>query len=190
MFQNTHVKIEQWDNYRKMSFRNRYVVAGSNGLVHLSVPLEKGRDRQQLMRDTRVSYSGRWQQEQIRTLESCYARAPYFEYYWPELRRLLEGRETFLLDKNMAALNWLGSVLRLPASISLTDQYLEAYPEEVSDRRDKVLPKNYLQYDPGIRYTQVFEERIGFRPNLCVIDYLLCAGPDLKSSLKGSVLTF
>jgi hypothetical protein len=178
LFQNTHVEIEQCDRYEKMSFRNRCIVAGSNGLVQLSVPLERGRDRQQLMRDTRINYAGRWQQEQLRTLESCYNRSPYFEYYWPELRLLLEGRAAFLLDKNMAILAWLKQVLKLPATIGLTEQYLPVYPAGVVDHRNRVMPKNYLEHDPGIRYTQVFEDRIGFQPNLCILDLLFCAGPE------------
>lgn len=169
-----------------MSFRNRCVVAGSNGLVTLSVPLVNGRDARQLMKDTRVNYAGRWQQEQVRTLESCYARAPYFEYFWPEVRELVLGKEEFLLDKNMAILEWLRKIFRVEVILGRTSVYLPEYGDGYTDLRNRTRPNNYLEQDPGIRYIQVFQDRIGFQPNLCILDYLFCAGPDLKSSLKGS----
>ena len=31
--------IEQWETFRKMSFRNRCIIFGSNGLINLTVPV-------------------------------------------------------------------------------------------------------------------------------------------------------
>lgn len=186
LFQFSNIEIDQYENYRKMGFRNRCIVAGSNGLVTLSVPLVNGRDARQLMKDTRINYAGRWQMEQVRTLESCYARAPYFEYFWPEVRELVLVKHEFLLDKNMAILEWLRKILRIDLVLGRSSVYQAGYGEGYVDLRDRTRPNNYPAQDPGIRYTQVFQDRIGFQPNLCVLDYLFCAGPDLKSSLKGS----
>lgn len=186
LFRFSNIEIEQYENYRKMSFRNRCLVAGSNGLVNLSVPLVNGRDARQLMKDTRINYAGRWQLEQVRTLASCYARAPYFEYFWPDVRELVLARPEFLLDKNMAILEWLRKIFRLDIVVALTSIYRVEYDHGYTDLRNRTRPNNYLALDPGIRYTQVFQDRIGFQPNLSVLDYLFCAGTDLKSSLKGS----
>jgi hypothetical protein len=52
--------------------------------------------------------------------------------------------------------------------------------------RNRFTPK-----DPGggmepVRYTQVFEDRIGFVPNLGILDLLFCCGPNAKTLLKDS----
>lgn len=183
LFQFSNIKIEQYDSYQKMSFRNRCVVAGSNGLVNLSVPLEKGRDRQQLVKDARISYSGRWQAEHLRTLESCYSRSPFFEFYRDEVRELINRQHPFLLDLNMSVLEWLKKTLGISGEIMLTGKYERHYPEGLSDLRGLYLPKNFLDY-PIRRYTQVFEDRIGFQPNLSILDLLFCAGPSAIEVLK------
>ena len=78
LFQFSNIKIEQYESYQKMSFRNRCMVAGSNGVVHLSVPLEKGRGQKELMKDVRISHSANWQVQHWRTIESFYSRSPIF----------------------------------------------------------------------------------------------------------------
>jgi len=190
LFQFSNVEIEQYESWQKMSFRNRCVVAGSNGLVHLSVPLEKGRSQKVLVRDVRISNSDDWQTRHLRTIESCYNRAPFFEFYRDAVWKLLEKKEVFLFDMNLSILEWLKTVLKIPATISLTDTYQKTVPENILDLRNYSLPKNYQQEPVGFRYTQVFEDRIGFMPNLSILDLLFCSGPAAKSLLKDNILTF
>jgi len=184
LFQYSNIEIEQYETYQKMSFRNRCMVAGSNGVVGLSVPLEKGRGQRELMKDVRISYSDNWQVQHWRTIESCYSRAPFFEFYRDGVWQLLRQKETYLLDLNLAILTWLKKVLKMPGHISLTRQYLKTYPESVTDRRNNLLPKNYQQADICPRYTQIFEDRIGFQPNLSILDLLFCCGPETGHLLQ------
>lgn len=190
LFQFSNVEIEQYETWQKMSFRNRCVVAGSNGLVHLSVPLEKGRSQKGLIRDVRISHSDNWQTRHLRTIESCYNRAPFFEFYQDAVWKLLEKKEVFLFDMNLGILEWLKTVVKIPATISLTDTYQKTLPENILDLRNHSIPKNYQEEPVGFRYTQVFEDRIGFMPNLSILDLLFCSGPAAKSLLKDNILTF
>ena len=52
------------------------------------------------------------------------------------------------------------------------------FDKEILDWRDRILPANYQ--DPGFGpfpvYTQVFEDRFGFQPNLSILDFVLCSG--------------
>ena len=80
LFKFLNTEIELFDNYQKMSFRNRCTVVGSNGLVHLSIPVVGGRNKKQLMRDVKIDYSQAWQRQHIKTITSCYGKAPFFEY--------------------------------------------------------------------------------------------------------------
>jgi hypothetical protein len=43
------------------------------------------------------------------------------------------------------------------------------------DFRNQVLPKNYKEFNT-VKYHQVFEERVGFLPNLSILDLLFCEG--------------
>lgn len=184
LFQFSNIKIEQYESYQKMSFRNRCMVAGSNGVVNLSVPLVKGRGQKLLMKDVRISHADNWQVQHWRTIESCYSRSPFFEFYRDAVLGLLEKKENFLLDMNMRILEWLQSTLKFPGRLSLTEEYRREYPAGTLDLRNTMLPKNFGLSSTGLRYTQVFEDRIGFVPNLCVLDLLFCCGPQANSYLK------
>mgnify|MGYP001794445911 CR=1 FL=1 len=142
------------------------------------------------MKCTLVSYCGPWPAEHLRTLESCYSRSPYFEYYREDVLSLIQKQEKYLLDKNMAILEWLNKILKLGGTVSLTDVYRKEYSPDVTDKRNHILPKNFQGQPQPFRYTQVFEDRTGFQPNLCILDLLFCYGPDIKNGLKDNKLTF
>ncbi len=54
---------------------------------------------------------------------------------------------------------------------------------EVLDWRNRVVPANFqnIELGPFPVYTQVFEDRFGFQPNLSILDFILCCG---KQSLN------
>ncbi len=60
-------------------------------------------------------------------------------------------------------------------------EYLDAL-----DMRNKILPKNFQKdrenWKP--RYPQVFEDRVGFQPNLSILDLLFCEGPNAINLLN------
>lgn len=188
MFCFSNKQFEICETFQKMSFRNRMVVAGSNGLVHLSVPLEKGRDQRQPLRDVRVSYSLPWQVQHWRTMESCYSRSPFFEYYRDWLEGFYSRKPVFLIDLNREIMGWLAAVLKIPGEWSETADFILQYSPEITDLRSRWLPRNFQEQEPSIRYHQVFEDRIGFQPNLSILDLLFCTGPETASLLRGNVL--
>ncbi|MGL6267705.1 MAG: WbqC family protein, partial [Chitinophagaceae bacterium] len=57
--------------------------------------------------------------------------------------------------------------------------------EGILDFRDRVLPANFqnIELGPFPVYTQVFEERFGFQPNLSILDFVLCCGKQQFSML-------
>ncbi|NCT94761.1 MAG: WbqC family protein [Chitinophagaceae bacterium] len=186
LFHYTDVKIDVCEAYRKMSFRNRSVVAGGNGLVHLSVPLLHGRDRKQLTREVEISYHQDWQKQHWRTLTSCYQRAPFFEYYADWLAGFYEKKPRFLLDMNQEILDWLVKVLKLPVRPGTWDG-TEPLPAGYADGRNRWLPNQFQQVPASFQYYQVFADRIGFQPNLSILDLLFCTGPEAHSLLAGNI---
>ncbi|PUZ24305.1 WbqC-like protein family protein [Chitinophaga costaii] len=176
--------LEQWEHYQKVSFRNRYYIAGPNGRILLSVPLTKGKNQRTLVRDVKISNEEKWQDQHWKTLVSSYRRSPWFEYYEDELRPLFEQPFERLLDWNLACFDWVNKRLGLELSYTLTDEYVNEYlPESgVTDARNTHRPgdKNAQSIDLPV-YTQVFGERTGFLPNLSILDLLFCEG---KQAIK------
>lgn len=169
-----------------MSFRNRCQIAGSQGRIDLSIPLEKGRDQKTLMKDVRIAGSYRWQDQHWKTLLACYSRSPWFEFYRDELEQLYRKPVGFLVDWNLACFEWTCRVLVLPTRVSLTEVYRPVYEEkDWLDWRGKLLPKNIKDTSalPPVTYRQVFEEITGFIPNLSILDLLFCEGQRAKALL-------
>lgn len=187
LFQFSNIEFEVCETFQKMSFRNRMVLAGSNGLVNLSVPLEKGRDQKQLLKDVRISYSLPWQQQHWRTIESCYNRSPFYEYYRDGLYALFQRRPVFLLDLNREIMNWLIRILKPTAVTGETKDFVAVYPTDITDHRNRWLPRNFQEGTAAIPYRQVFEDRIGFQKNLSILDLLCCEGPGARQLLSGNV---
>ncbi len=169
------------DAYQKMSFFNRTVISGANGPINLSLPLHNGRNQRSVIKDVEISFSTKWQEQHWRSIESAYSRAPYFEYYAPDIEKLVRSNFKTVLDLNLEILKWLKIVLDSPVRIHIADS---PPPPRCEDFRYRWLPKNFRDLPLEFQYFQMFEPRFGFQPNLSIIDALFCAGPSLKTALK------
>jgi hypothetical protein len=177
-----------------MSFRNRCRIAGAEGVVDLSIPIAGGRDQKTTMKDVRIAAGRSWQAQHWKTIVSCYSRSPWFEYYRDGLQKLFGEPAEFLMDWDLRCLEWSLQVLGMDQQVLLTDRYQKEYaPEEGADRRGRLGPKgprdvngsadinvsaNVNRSRDAGRYRQVFEERIGFIPNLSILDLLFCEGKE------------
>src|SRR5262245_53713708 len=92
----TDIFFRIYEDSFKMSFRNRCIIAGANGLIHLSVPLEGGRDQVKPMKDLKIANNQSWQKDHWRTIASSYNRSPYFEFYKEELELFFQKNFKFL----------------------------------------------------------------------------------------------
>jgi len=180
LFCKKHIVLLSSESYCKMSFRNRFVVSGSNGLIQLSIPLINGRDQKIRFKDVRICYEEKWQLMHWRTIISCYNRSPYLEHYRDELEKFFTNRWEFLFDWNLATLDWLKQVLKFPGELKVATQPSDM---NIEDGRNKWVPKNFQQADLGIRYAQVFEQKIGFQNNLSILDLLFNTGPKARNLL-------
>jgi hypothetical protein len=186
LFKFSNIEFEIYERYQKMSFRNRCMIVGSNGLINLSVPLEKGRSQKILMKDVKISYTEKWQEQHWKSISSCYGNSPFFEFYEESLRSLFEKQPTYLFDLNFQTFEWVKKRLKWEVEMVSSGQYALDVAENCFDGRDLFKPNAYDQVKEVIRYQQVFGDRIGFKPNLCVLDLLFCNGPSSKSLLVGN----
>ena len=200
----SNIAFDQYEPYQKMSFRNRCQVTGAGGLINLSVPLIKGREQKTIMKDVRIADHSNWQVQHWRTILSCYSRSPWFEFYRDGLEELYGKRFDFLLDWNLACFEWSLENLGLALPFTLTETYLKGYdPESWADQRGRWKPRDRAAGDgkegfeggekngvgegeKGLRYHQVFEDRIGFISGLSILDLLFNEGKRAKLLLTGS----
>jgi hypothetical protein len=178
--------IERYEHYQKVSFRNRCYIAGPNGSILLSVPLARGKNQRTVMRDVRISNDEKWQALHWKTLVSAYRRSPWFEYYEDELGRLFTKEASFLLDWNLLCLEWANKVIGVSSPITFTDEYHKTYEagKGITDARDTMEPSPKPVNEETVRYTQVFQERAGFLPDMSILDLIFCEGKRSIELLK------
>jgi len=174
------VYIEQWEHYQKGTYRNRCHIAAANGLTRLTIPLIKGKNEQQAIREVRIAYFEPWQRQHWQSIRSAYGNSPFFEFYADALQPFYEKPFPFLFDFNLELLQTLLKLLRMDVKLQLTDAYVEVVPPDWTDLRNAIHPKPHLQKpDPHFTpkpYHQVFEDRYAFLPNLSMLDGLFCLG--------------
>jgi hypothetical protein len=186
------VWIEQQEHYQKGSYRNRLQIAAANGPLRLSIPLVKGKHRQQNIREVRIAHHELWPQQHWQSIQSAYGNAPFFEHYSDILQPFFSKKYTFLFDFNLELLQSLLSLIGLPTPFKLTSEYLPEVPSTTTDYRSLISPKkDPIQTDPtfkNVKYVQVFEEKHGFLPNLSILDVLFCKGPETIILLEQSII--
>lgn len=188
LFLYTDNRIELFDNYQKMSFRNRCTLAGSNGLIDLSIPVVGGRNKRQLMCEVKIDYSQPWQQQHIKTIKSCYGKSPFYEYFIIDIEKMLKCQYNFLIDLNNDILNWTKKIVKLNNLISFTSSYIDENSlKDIVDNRNVFMPKSFQAQIDIVKYAQVFEAKIGFQPNLSILDMLFCEGPAAKNLLASNI---
>ncbi|MEO6850179.1 MAG: WbqC family protein [Mucilaginibacter sp.] len=167
--------IEREEHFPKQTYRNRANIYSPDGPLTLVIPVVKGAKLHTPVKDVKISYDFRWQRLHWMSLQSCYRRSAYFEYYEDDLVPFYEKKETFLFDYNEQLMQLILKLLKIKATINYTESYEASYPG-LTDLRKSFSAKNTPQY-PQKPYFQVFEERHGFIKNLSVVDLLFNQGP-------------
>ena len=174
--------IEQYETFPKQTFRNRTTIATGNGLMMLNVPVSRPLGNHTTTAEMVVSYHEPWNIRHWRAIASAYNAAPYFLYYKDELEEILMQRYEHLLQLNEALLNYLLKRLKITCQLEYTQSFIKEAASYIDLRESLTAKKD----DPSITYppySQVFESRHGFLPNLSVIDLLFNLGPEAKSYL-------
>lgn len=181
-----HINLEQYERWQKASFRSRCIIAGANGLIHLSIPVQGGRHSDSLIREIKIDHTNNWQKIHWRSIVSAYNRSPWFEYFRDEIEKFYHTRYTWLWDWNYDLFEWVNKKTVVELNVDLTKNWQKKYPEtEFDDWRYRMQPRNFSSYAENCPvYKQVFEERFGFLPNLSIIDLLFCEGPNAANLLR------
>ena len=176
LYRAERVFLEHCETFQKQTYRNRCLIATTNGIQALTVPVE--RDAEQIG-SVRISDHGNWRHLHWNALKSAYGESPFFDYYQDDIRPFFEQRWDYLLDFNEAIRKKMCELLDIEPIVSLTETFIA--PEGLAgDFRSAIRPKHPepdSDFTPK-RYYQVYEQKHGFLPNLSILDLLFNMGPE------------
>lgn len=159
--------IEAHDNYQKQTYRNRCVIATTQGTQVLTVPVER-----QAGNRVRISDHGNWRHLHWQALQAAYGMSPFFDYYADDLRPFFEKRWDYLFDYNMEITATMLRLLGINAEVTLTHDPVSLSCDDLGDS--------------DIRYYQTFQRRHGFIPGMSILDLLCNEGPESVLKLSAS----
>lgn len=173
------VWIERRENFQKQTYRNRCVIATTQGTQVLTVPVEAP-SRQ--VGATRISDHGNWRHLHWNALRSAYGDSPFFMYYEDDLRPFFTERcWDYLFDFNEAIREKICELLDIHPIVHYTESFISPSPStSFEDFREAINPKHPApdsDFTPR-RYYQVYEAKHGFLPNLSILDLLFNMGPE------------
>ena len=130
------IYIERCESFIKQTYRNRCVIATTNGLQTLSIPVEhtqeKGEGSSRLITDIRISNHGNWRHLHWNALMSAYGDSPFFDYYVDDLKPFFEDRWEDLFDFNMAITHKMCELLDIHPNIQFTEKYVATSSSSVA----------------------------------------------------------
>ncbi|MCQ2959395.1 MAG: WbqC family protein [Bacteroidales bacterium] len=174
--------IEIWEHYVKQSYRNRATILSANGPLDLIMPLEKQQGSKTILKDVKIAYNDRWNAEHWNAIVSAYNSSPFFEYYRDDLEPFFTEKFQFLIDYNQELLQCILKLMQIQAETSFTTDFIPLNSEE-EDFRYTISPKKKCSEIIFPEYTQVFEDKFDFFPNLSILDLLCNKGPESKEYL-------
>ena len=176
LYRAEHVQIEQWDSFQKQTYRNRCLIATTNGIQALTFPIERGTSP--LIKDIRISDHGNWRHLHWNALQSAYGESPFFPYYQDDIRPFFEKRWDYLLEFNEAIREKMCELIDIQPKVSYTEGYVSS--PIIKDFRSAINPKHPepdADFTPK-PYYQVYQQKQGFLPNLSILDLLFNMGPE------------
>ena len=197
LYRHEEVQIEQWESFLKQTYRNRSLIATTQGIQALTVPVERGTS--QYIKDIRISDHGNWRHLHWNALMSAYGESPFFDYYQDDIRPFFEWHWDYLFDFNEAIREKMCELLDIQPKVSFslefkvyslemntqvaeksTINYKQSTINSITDFREAIRPKHPLP-DPDFEpkpYYQVYQQKHGFLPNLSILDLLFNMGPE------------
>lgn len=180
--------LEACENYLKQTYRNRCVILSANDVLPLSIPVIKTNGNHTPIRNVEIDNSSEWQKIHLRAIEAGYGSSPYFEFVFDMLYPFYSKKFINLFDFNFELIEAILKFLELKVEINLTTDYSFEYSESsIEDCRGLISPKVKLEKDmqfTQVQYYQVFAHKVGFVPNLSIIDMLFNEGLATVGLLK------
>lgn len=170
----TEVWLEYHDHFPKQTLRNRFYILTAQGVLPCTVPVVK--HSKMPSHQVGLDY-GTWQPRQVLdTLQTAYGKAPFWNLHQDWLKDWLFEHHIGLSAMQQAALTYCLDSLGLDLTIRQTESYKQV-PIDCFDATDLITKQNFAAFPDLPAYPQCFGGQ-SFSPNLCLLDLLLCMGPD------------
>ncbi|MFM7024183.1 MAG: WbqC family protein [Flavobacteriales bacterium] len=173
--------LEMHEHFPKQTFRSRTEIFGANGKLTISIPLNRNSREHTPISKMLISYDAPWQNLLWRSVTTAYRSSAFFEYYESEFNKLVYAKHELLIDYNNGFHQWICSKMKLEATLTPTNEYKKTY-ERLMDFRTGMHPKSGSTFVHP-EYMQVFSNKLGFIPNLSIVDLLFNEGPHSGSIL-------
>lgn len=178
LYRSDEVQIERYESFLKQTYRNRCLIATTQGVQALTVPVEH--HNCQFIRDLRISDHGNWRHLHWNALQSAYGESPFFEYYQDDIRPFFEKHWTFLFDFNEEIREKMCELIDIQPKVSSTSKFVAQHTDSIKDYRNVITPKHPVPDSDFVSkpYYQVYQQKNGFLPNLSILDLLFNMGPE------------
>lgn len=180
--------IDLSDPYTKQTYRNRCRISGANKVEDLIIPIKKSNEKKFF--EIEIDYSQKWLNNHLRSLQSAYGKAPFFEYYAEDIFKVYRQQPRLLAELNKNLLTKCLEMLELQIEVEFSYDFHKSAQNEAFNAKNVIHPKKSLYKDPIFRpkkYFQVFGK--DFEENLSVIDLIFCEGPRALEILKNSAVS-
>lgn len=146
--------------YTTHGFINRNYIKTRNGKQWLTVPVvTRGRGLQKI-NEVRIDKDQNWRQKHWNSLQLNYKYAPYFDFYADFFERLYQKNWTFLVDLNIALIEFVRKSLNISCPISFSSELDLTYglvertdaTERIVDMVKKTGCTKYLSGESGKNY--------------------------------------
>ncbi len=184
--------------FSRREYHNRNRIKTSQGVRWITVPVKVSGFPPIAAVD--VDNAQDWQRKIWKSLEVNYGRAPYFDRYAPELKRLLGERHwARLADLNCELIGLLGKLLAIDTRLVLASELVPATDGDATEKLVNLVRAaggdTYVSGPGGrhyldkakfgevrleyVEYTAVAYPQLwgAFVPNLCIVDALMNCGP-------------
>ncbi|MGA7723579.1 MAG: WbqC family protein [Ignavibacteriaceae bacterium] len=191
--------------YTKGDWRNRNKIKTISSTTWLTVPV-KYRSTIQLIAETEIDYSQRWQQKHLNQIKENYHRAPFFGRIFNEFSQILLDKYETISNLNLSLIKWIMNKLNIKTPVILASELkpIGSKTERLIDILTKLnasaylsgpSAENYLDYtlfeNSGIglayktynykEYTQQFQP---FDGTVTVLDLMFNKGFDVREYFK------
>ena len=146
------VLIERCESFQKQTYRNRCLIASTQGVQALTVPIKSEEVKvkseefpsgvpvdstegmaaansslftlhSSLINSVRISDHGNWRHLHWNALKSAYGESPFFEYYEDDLRPFFQPDWEFLFDFNEAIRKKMCELLDIHPNVHYTESF-------------------------------------------------------------------
>ena len=191
--------------YKKNEFQNRNRIKTADGWQWLTVPVTY-RFPQRIY-EVGLNQTVDWQRKHLRSLETNYRKAPYFDTYIARFEEFYQQSYEMLVDVNVACIQLLMDLLGLNSKVVLASS-LQVETDDSTLRLVKICQAldgdAYLSGKDGAKYMDLdtfhkdqlelvfqdfnhpeYPQCYGpFEPNLSVVDLLFNCGPESLTIIR------